>query len=262
LNYAIERGNEQAANVGIQLLWTRIVWRHREPEFAIFAYPGITDQVKKFLSLSTAHLSDARPYWDEVLEAMLQIDAAFIIGLAVNALLAADHELMSAAEKVLATAAEHHALDVLKQITPVLGDRDKAWRFRIFRYGTFVKALPSESVRQWLDETGVEGARVLARSLPGPFLNDAGQPIVPEPTLTVLTRFGNDKAVFKQFCMGVHSFQMYSGDIAAEHEQEAQAAECFLNHELPVIRKWAQAEIASAKFDAEEARQEEEEFGI
>jgi hypothetical protein len=259
---AVYEGNVRAANVGIHMLWTRIVWRHDDPDLNMFSNSETTEWVKQFLSVATPHISDASPFWDETLEAMLYVDAYFVIDLAIRALMAENQAISSEAEKVLATAAKDYAAVVLNRLIPVIADRNMAWRFRILKYDIFVKSLPTTSVSTWLDEIGVEGARALARSLPGPFLNQTGEPIVPEPTLTVLRRFGDDEAVLKEFSIGLHSFQTYSGDIAAQHEEEARVAERFLNHNVPAIRKWAQAEITDSKYHAKQARQEQEEFGI
>jgi len=114
----------------------------------------------------------------------------------------------------------------------------------------------------WLREHGLEAARRIARHLPLPHLDSEGRPVVPPLTEFVLTEFEDDDWVFHEFCAGVHSFQMYSGDIAAQHEAEAAMAESFLNHPARRIREWAQAEVRHSRWEAQQARQWQEEHKI
>lgn len=262
LTPAAEHGNQRAADTGFHLLWTRAVWGHEKPDTALLSNPRLLEQIKRFLTASLKSVTGTRPHCKDVLIALLEVDAPFIIGLTVQTMLAEGGHLDSQAEEVLAEAASQNAEVVLHYLTTPARDPKEAWRFRVLKYSKLVEALPMEAVDRWLDDVGVEGARALARSLPGPYLAENGDPTVPEPTLTVLTRFGDDETVFQEFCIGLHSGQVYSGDIAAAHEQEARVAERFLNHELPVIRKWAAAEIEDARWHANRARQEQEEFGI
>jgi hypothetical protein len=58
----------------------------------------------------------------------------------------------------------------------------------------------------------------------------------------ILKEFESDDSTFSEFCAGVRSFQLYSGDIAKQYEQEAGMARLFLGHELRRVREWAQLE--------------------
>ena len=150
----------------------------------------------------------------------------------------------------------------LNRLTPYVRDKKTKWKFRVLKYGGLVRNLSAASVTAWLDKVGVDGAKALARSLPAPYLDDKQTPVVPEPTLTVLQRFGADEDVFNSFFRGLHSFQIYSGDIAAQHLREAEIANAFLSHDTDVIRRWARQEIARSKREEQQARQEQEELGI
>ena len=59
----------------------------------------------------------------------------------------------------------------------------------------------------------------------------------------VLREFETDDRTFNEFCAGVHSFQMYAGDIAATKEREADVAKLFLDHPLRRVREWARLEM-------------------
>jgi len=122
-----------------------------------------------------------------------------------------------------------------------------------------IENLPSDVVKRWIAGAGVEGARRLARHLPSPYLKDSATPVVPDLTAWVLTEFEEDDRVFKEFTAGVHSFQIYSGDIAAQHETEAAVARDFLDHPLRRIREWAEMEERWAMDAARQEREEAEE---
>jgi hypothetical protein len=94
------------------------------------------------------------------------------------------------------------------------------------------------------------------------FLNAEGKPSLHPLTEFLLTRFEDDDQTFNEFCAGVHSFQLYVGDIAAHREAEAKFAEAFLNHPLRRIREWAQREWQSGYAEAELHRMEQDERGF
>jgi len=66
--------------------------------------------------------------------------------------------------------------------------------------------------------------------------------------LNILTECGGDKAVFREFADGRHNMEEASpGPVSSHYEGHAQAARAFLNHPIPVIRKRAERELASAE---------------
>lgn len=59
---------------------------------------------------------------------------------------------------------------------------------------------------------------------------------MPELTTYVLEHFGDDDRVFREFCAGTHSGQMYFGDRTVEQEREAEVARRFLDCPLERVR--------------------------
>jgi len=100
----------------------------------------------------------------------------------------------------------------------------------------------------------------IARHLPVPFINGAGEATVPKLTEFVLSRFEDDRLTFSEFCAGTHSFQMYVGDMGQQRENEAAAARPFFNHPLKRIREWARHEYDSGVQDAKLEREREDEM--
>ncbi len=136
----------------------------------------------------------------------------------------------------------------------------RSWRFRIDDFSRLVAALPIEVVKNWLVEADITGARGIARHLARPQLDDEGRPVISPLTTFVLERFEDDDQVFREFCAGAHSGQVYSGDVTEQHEREAAIARRFVGHPLRRVREWALSEIDSAKRHAAEWRQRDEEL--
>src|SRR5207247_9750626 len=122
--------------------------------------------------------------------------------------------------------------------------------------------LTDDGGRKSIELAGGVGARCMARHLPPPYVGEGGKPMVPPLTAWVLTTFERDDRTFREFYAGRHSFQVYTGDIAAQHEHEATVARAFREHPLSRIRQWAEWEEQSALAEAKRERLEEEEREI
>jgi hypothetical protein len=197
-----------------------------------------------------------------VLEVLGQIDHEAAIRLAVQALAADSLNLAKPAKDLLRKFAEQHPQSVVQLFGEALLDPSVGWRLELSRLRSLVSTLPTEMVKHWLDAHGRPAAVALAHHLPLPHLDDAGSPVVPELAAYVLDRYAEDEQVFRAFCVGLHNGQMYSGDIAAEHEREGEVARRFLDHPLPRIREWAQYEIDRAAHEADWWRVRDEEMAV
>ncbi len=78
----------------------------------------------------------------------------------------------------------------------------------------------------------------------------------------VLSRFAEDEPTFREFCAGVHSIQLYVGSYASAREQEATIAERFFNHPFRRVRGWARREYDSARQEAQQDREQEDEMNL
>src|ERR1039458_560408 len=72
-------------------------------------------------------------------------------------------------------------------------------------------------------------------------------PLVPELTECVLSVYGDDAAVLREFAAGRHDMEASWGPVSSHYEGHVKVARAFLNHPLPAIRQWAEREIASAE---------------
>lgn len=147
----------------------------------------------------------------------------------------------------------------MASIGAVMLDENIGWRFFASKFGIF-HAIPEDVVIWWLESAGVKGAQKIARHLPKPFIDAAGQTQVPKLTAYVLSQFEDDRLTFTEFCAGTHSFQMYRGDIASQREQEAKSVRPFFNYPLKRIREWARYEYDSGINEAKHFREREDEI--
>ena len=259
LTSAVASGNDQAADVGLRMLYARVKGLRRVSDPNWLGADRLLPKVEAFLKAVCERRISREDIWDDVMEAVMPHDPEFAIALVFRVLVSNNVAERSEAERLLVTASPNYGRLVLSNIRKVLNDKENGWKFTMFDHRDLMRALPLELLSEWLDTEGLPAARGIARSLPGPFVDNDRGPTMPPVTEFVLSRFGDDERVFDSFRTGLHSGQLYGGNIAAQHEAEAQLAESFLNHPVPAIRRWAAYEIKSARADAQRERQLREE---
>jgi len=114
-------------------------------------------------------------------------------------------------------------------------------------------------VEKWLQTTGVEGARGLARHLPTPYVDAEGRAIVPPLTAAVLTDYGSDDRVFAEFQAGTDFFAGFTDELRTQYQRRLELARKLLTHPLDRIRQWAAHEDLLAHQRLAQLTQEEEE---
>jgi hypothetical protein len=252
-----EQGDEVAAATALEAAGTELT---RAGEAPWLNDPEVRDLLWRVVEFSgmgrDGHL------WSRIITALARHDAGRAARVGARALVADDFGIHDDAERILTDLARSAPNDVMAALGEVMLDETQGWKFRVTGSRQIVMSLPVGAVKAWLHKVGVNGARQIARSLPVPHAGPNGELIVPELTEWVLREFENDDQTFREFCMGVHSFQVYVGDIAAQREAEANAARPFLQHPLRRIREWAEWEVRSGLAEAERERQEEEELGL
>ena len=198
-------------------------------------------------------------WWAELLKTVWVLDPERASDIAVAALL--ERGLMGSdhVSATLLELAQKHPRAFMSSLGRAALKPELGWKFHVGNYKELMGVIPTDVITGWVKDNGVEAARALARSLPNPYLSPEGAHVVPELTAFVLGKYGHDDRVFDEFVAGVHSLQMYSGDIAAQRRREAEVARGFLDHPLPRVREWAALEIESSTKNAERWQQREEE---
>ena len=235
-----------AADTGLDMIWWRLHSNAETDAVEIEAFTRFVDAVT---------LDDDvrdRRHWGLVIEELAKRDPATAIALAAKGLGSTHNQIQFHAEKNLADLGKELPVAVTNAVGRALLAHDgMGWHF--LRLSALYRTLPIDAVKQWLDHAGVEGARALARHLPWPTTED-GIPIVHPLTEYVLRTFEDDEEVFTAFSRAF-VIRSYSGDIAEEHEKEAQRRRPFLNHALRRIREWAKNEVDMAKRSAKRWQQ-------
>jgi hypothetical protein len=196
----------------------------------------------------------------QLLEDLSEVAGDRAVGIAIRALGSEDYQMRAQAQQRLAGLAKSHPQAVLREFGAALMSPSTGWRYSIDDLSHLLRELPLAVVREWLESAGVAGARVLARHLEPPHLDEEGGPVVPELTTLVLERFGGDEQVFREFSAGTRSGRVYSGDIAAAFEREAEVAKKFFAHPLARVREWAVHTAEAARRQAAYWRQRDEEM--
>ena len=196
-------------------------------------------------------------WWAKCMDAMVSIDPSRAIKITCKGLVSESFQMSDNASQLLSSWAPRYPEEIMSELGSVVLDDRYGVRFFISKFPIF-NALPQTTVKNWLTKVGAKGAQRVARHLPSPFVNADGKPVLPELTEWVLSEFEDDDRVFAEFCAGVHSYQVYRGDAALEHEVEANVARKFFAHPVPRIRQWAKAEHASALKSAQIHREWED----
>jgi hypothetical protein len=217
------------------------------------------DLIWSALVVFTNHPSRESFWWGQVLNKLAPSNSHLAVALGCKALVGESFEMRDTAINLLSNWAHEYPEEVMAAVGAAMLDPATGVNFFISKFPLFT-ALPLGVVTAWLEVAGVEGSRKIARHLPHPHLGADGQPVVPELTAWVLSRFEDDDRTFSEFCAGVHSFQTYMGDISGAHESEAQDARKFFSHDLRRIRQWARIEYASALQNAQLHREWEDEI--
>lgn len=257
---AYDSGEDRMIRLAIDLIAPRS--KADQPARSLLYDAEVEPQVWRVLQIASEEVSGSDAYWwARILEAYIECNPERVAEIAADALVGESYRSEEATNILIKVASQYPDI-AMKQIGNRMLDQESGWHFFIAVHQNLITFLPEESVINWVSNNGVEAARVLARHLPSPYLNERSEPTVPRLTEFVLTEFAEDEQVFQAFCAGRHSYQMYSGDIAAQHDAEAAIARKFLNHQIRRVREWAQYEIDSASQQAKWWRQREEEERI
>jgi hypothetical protein len=261
LEEAAQDGNGATAHAAVHLLYSYL-HRDRQAPAAerLRAEPGLLEELEAVLRLALAAGGHEPTFWMRLLEDLSEVTGDRAVGIVVCALGSEDSNMRALAQQQLVGLAGAHPQAVLREFGAALLSPSAGWQYSIDDFSHLLRELPIAAVREWLESAGVAGARVLARHLEPPHLDGEGRPVVPELTTFVLERFGNDEEVFREFCAGTHSGEVYSGDIAAEFEREAEVARRFLGYPLPRVREWAADAVEVARRQAAYWRQRDEEM--
>lgn len=109
-----------------------------------------------------------------------------------------------------------------------------------FSFSLLIKMLSAQAILQWIQIKSSERAEIIAYHLPAPSLE--GQSI-PEVTLMVLEKYGDDEQVLQRFLSGIHAWEVHNLDqIAHASTKILEVLETYKDYPLIAIRKWVEYE--------------------
>lgn len=200
-------------------------------------------------------------YWEIIMRNLINYDTHKSIEIIIQIISSDSLYFSGSSYKILSEIKKSDPELVMSKIGELLLDKSKKLNLLIdTNKKTIFMNLPSEVVINWIDNHGVDAARIASFLLPLPNIDSQKNAVIPELTEKVLTKYGSDKKVFDNFCAGSHDIQCYTGDIAKMKENKAEELKPLLNHRLDFIRKWANYMIDSAMHEANWHRQQDEEF--
>lgn len=253
---AAEAGDEVALRVGLDNLSFRLPYEvPASPDATLEAHPHLVALGWRLLEAVSDDAFPPSHWWDSLVVHLGRFDASRGARYCARLLRAQSIAQTGALVRAIGELARIHPYAMMEAVGEVMLDDTAGYRFFIGDYQALFEAIPDEIKREWLERVGVDGARRIARHLVAPYVTEDGQAVVPSFTEWVLERFQDDERTCSEFWAGTRSWKMYSGDIAAEHEAEAEAARRFLDHPLRPVRQWAAQEESTARAEARAARQ-------
>jgi hypothetical protein len=260
---AAQSSDGRAAHAAVHLLYSHL---HSPKQAAgvhlLRSENRLREMLPQVLELAFDAMGQEPNFWIHLVDDLAAVDPDRAICLTIRALMGDQYEMRLLAEERLVRFAGSYPEEVMRRLGEAMLRPVTGWRFHVHDFSRLLGSLPAETVRRWLDEAGVEGARGLARHLKSPHLDDEGQPVVPPLTAFVLDRFADDDQVFHEFCAGARSMHAYRGDFPAHLDRKAELARHFLRHPLKRLRDWARSEIEFARRESAFWRQHEEEMVI
>jgi hypothetical protein len=254
-------GDDDAADTGI--------------EFIVFLLMRVGDSVEKLVWLQTVFKDESLnvifglleqatqkskklSYWfPQIFARILPANPDRATSILIQMMQSDSYETSQTAAGLFASVAAVRPQRLMEGIGEAVLSKERNLNFLFRKYP--IVLLPEDVLIEWLERHGLEGARLLARHVPAPFIGTNGPELHPV-TRFILENYGNDEMVFASWFAGMHSGGAFAGSIADHMEQRATRAEPFLNFPIEAVRRWALAEIKFANENAESFRMSEEEL--
>jgi hypothetical protein len=146
----------------------------------------------------------------------------------------------------------------MEEVGRAILDRERRVLFGVHIFRGLFEAIGLPVVQEWVAAHGVKQIRWLARHLASPYLDQAGQAVIPPLTAWFLEACEGDDRAFREFCAGRHDFEFRSGPPESRDALERRL-QPFREHSLPRVREWVSYELSHRDWEAEpHARYEDE----
>lgn len=252
-------GDEYAAAIGLDFIQFLLMRHQDEPKTEYLVALFEDEKLSTFFGLleSAVTRSKSLPHsFTRIFARALPADPPRAAKLVVEMMKSTDYDTSNAGSGLLRSVAEFEAPALMDAIGAAMMDREHNVGFLIRKFP--ITALPTEVIIDWVKRNGVEGARVLTRHLPGPFVGSDGPGLHPA-TRFVMETFGDDSGVFSSFAAGAHSGGVFAGPISNWMQGHLALAEQFVNYPIKSVQRWARGEVEFSSAEVEKFREREEE---
>jgi hypothetical protein len=252
-------GDEYAATTGLDFIQFLLMRDQQVDAMGFLATlfeDASLETVFGLLELTATQSKQFSHWFSKLFVTALSANPARATKLVVEMMKSDRYEVGKAASELISVAGAFEPRLLMEAIGEAMTDRQGKVSFLVRKFP--ISTLPAEVIIEWIRENGVEGARVLARHVPGPFIGANGPELHPV-TKFLMDTFGEDKGVFASFVAGIHTGGVFVGSIADWAERGAALAEQFLDYPNESIRKWARGEVAFSSESADHFREREEE---
>ena len=248
---AAKGGDIESGRAGVRFVSTVLSREKKNDSHSCLDDATARDHVWELLEIVTPQIGGHTAYeWTRIVDRLAESDNQRAADLLASALVCDNLHLAKRAEETLLTLADMNPAAVMRSFGNALLDANNGWRLQVGTYREVLSKLRPDTVFEWIQHHGRDGACAVARHLPRPYLNESGQPIVPELLDRVLTDYDDDD-VLNHFLAGSHSGEVWAGNASDRFRREADLAKRFLSHPNKRIREWAKFEIADREGWAE-----------
>ncbi|MDB4989267.1 MAG: hypothetical protein JWN04_4445 [Myxococcaceae bacterium] len=216
------------------------------------------NQVWQILELAGAGEETHAHIWGSLLARVAPSDVRRAAELACRTAEGGEYTIANQARSVLTTLLANHGESVFEIMGATLISTEAAGA-GLSKTVALLHSVEDEVLFVWLAANGILAARLIAYHLPEPYMDKHGQLVIGPRTERFLRQYGDDEKVIRNFCNPPLRGGLYAGDIAMRHDQEADRARPFLNHEHRAVRRWAEREVESGEHSARWWREHEEE---
>jgi hypothetical protein len=260
---AAATGDEDAADIGIEFIVFALM-RASEEENKLEMLQGIfedqkLDVVFGLLERSASKSQRGSHWFSQIFARVMPANPDNAVSILLQMMQSASYETSKAAAELFVSVATVRPQQLMERIGELMmsGDRNTSFLFRKYP----IISLPDTIVIDWVERHGLEGARHLARHMPGPFVGSDGPNLNPV-TRHILEKFGDDDTVFSRWAAGLSNGQVFTGSIADYTERRAALAEPFLDFPIEAVRRWARGQVEYAEEYVPKFRISEEESGF
>lgn len=121
---------------------------------------------------------------------------------------------------------------------------DTNYVFYLHVYKGLFESIELKYVKKWIEENGIEAARIVARHIESPVVRNNNDLYIPPLTEWILEKFDWDDRLFREFLAGRHSFEVVNiSSVVSNHEKFENEMRPHVNHKLSRIGQWVEYEI-------------------